>query len=351
MLDPASPLWIPPRLDLRMWSWLWRFIHFSSAAHVRRAIPILKGLQLRSLALYEELCAHGLVFGFRRSGLLSVFTTQRAFQESLSTLDLMEREGIEVEVLDGPAAQAREPLLSQEVVGALYFCQDAHLDPAWLVRELARYAQVLDVQLRIGVAVEVLEREGQRVIARADGNRIAAGTVVLAAGAWSTQLARTAGVRLPILPAKGYSVTLGGVDRLPASPVMLSEARVGVTPLEDGRVRLAGTLELGVWDDSLNARRVQTIRDAAARYLHVHPAGGEVWCGLRPCTPDGLPVVGKPHGLDNLIVASGHGTLGVSLAPVTGELVASLVLGRGKDLPVDPELLSPDRFQELFGIY
>ena len=178
---------------------------------------------------------------------------------------------------------------------------------------------------------------------REGGRRHVPEVVVLAAGVWSGQLARTADLRLPLLPAKGYSVTLEHADAQPRCPVMLSEARVAVTPFEDGRLRFAGTLELGAWDTRVSRRRVEAIRRAAEQYLRVRATGGEVWCGLRPCTPDGLPLVGRVRELANLVVATGHGTLGVSLAPATAELVVAAALDGGGE---GWEALRPDRFRK-----
>ncbi len=341
-LDPASPLYVPPRWDRKLWRWLWQFRRYSTPAHVDRALPVLVRLQQRSVALYEALSAEGPDFGFRQDGSFTVFTGAGEFAAFLHEVDRLRQEGVRAEVLDASAACGREPLLRPEVTGGVYFPDDAHLDPARMVGALVEHAQQLGVHFRTSRAV--LRRRGRGVTVQAGGEELAAKTVVVAAGVWSVPLLSAVGVDVPVLPAKGYSVTLRGRP-LVRSPVMLSEARVAVTPLSgpDGpRLRVAGTLELGVWDTELNVRRVAAIREAARRYLQVEPEGGEVWAGLRPCTPDGLPVVGKPGGLDDLVVACGHGTLGISLAPATGELVRSLVTGQMRE---ELALLGPDRFR------
>ncbi|MCS7172395.1 MAG: FAD-dependent oxidoreductase [Armatimonadetes bacterium] len=346
MLDPESPLYVPLRPDRNLWTWLWRFLRSGTDAHVRLAVPLLVRLQRRSLELYEQLAAEGLDFGWHRAGSLSVFLDEREYRAFLHEVNRLRREGMVAEVLDGEAAREREPLLRPEVAGAVYFPHDAHLDPAALVQALAQRALCLGVEVRAGCPAR-LQRRGRMVAVQWNGQEIRPAAVVVAAGAWSGPLLCPVGVRLPVLPAKGYSVTLAG-GSLPGSPLMLSEARVAVTPLwsraEGPRVRLAGTLELGIGEDAANPRRVRAIRRATSRYLRLEPEGGVVWSGLRPCTPDGLPVVGRPRGLDNLVVATGHGTLGISLAPVTGELVAQLVAG---EEPEDLVPLSPDRFSPL----
>lgn len=345
LVHPESPVYVPLRPDPALWGWLWRFWKSATGAHVRRALPLLVRLQRRSLQLYEHLTYRGLEFGFRRAGSLSVFLKAEELAGFTAEVELLRREGIRAEVMDRAAVLEKERLLQPQVAGGVYFAEDAHLDPSSLVQALVEHARRLGVQVRAPASVRALCREAEVVAVELDGQKLRPRWIVVAAGVWSAGLLQGAGLGLPILPAKGYSVTLP-VELTPASPVMLTEARVAVTPLGGpggARLRLAGTLELGVWAETLNLRRVQAIRRAASRYLKVKTAGGQVWAGLRPCTPDGLPVVGQPREVRNLLVATGHGTLGISLAPATGELVAQLVLGKeqGEDL----RLLSPDRFR------
>lgn len=345
LVHPESPVYVPMRPDPAVWGWLWRFWRSATGAHVRRALPLLARLQRRSLQLYEQLACRGLEFGFCKAGSLSVFLDPEELTRFAAEVDVLRREGIRAEVMDRAAVLEKEPLLRPQVAGGVYFPEDAHLDPSRLVQALVEHAQRLGVEVRAPAGVLTLRREGQAVAVELRGQKLRPRWVVMAAGVWSAGLLRGAGVHLPILPAKGYSVTLP-VEPTPASPVMLTEARVAVTPLRgpgDARLRLAGTLELGVWAETLNLRRVEAIRRAASRYLKVETEGGQVWAGLRPCTPDGLPAVGRPREVRNLLVATGHGTLGISLAPATGELVAHLVSGKepGEDL----KLLSPDRFR------
>ena len=170
--------------------------------------------------------------------------------------------------------------------------------------------------------------------------------LVLAAGSWSPRLAADLGIDLPIQPAKGYSVEIEAPADTPDVPFMLTEAKVGVTPLGRGRLRFAGTLELAGLDLSVNRRRVDAIVNAVPRYLpDWDPADfrvREVWRGLRPCTPDGLAVIGRPRAWDNVVLATGHAMIGMSLGPVTGRLVSQIVGGSTPDF--DLELLDPDRF-------
>ena len=173
---------------------------------------------------------------------------------------------------------------------------------------------------------------------------ILAGEVVLAAGTWSRALAHDAGVHVPLEPAKGYHVEVAAGALAGGIPIYMEEARVIATPL-DGRVRLAGTLELGELDMAVDPVRLASLTRAARRTLAIAPNARtvHVWRGLRPCTPDGLPVIGRAPGVENLVLATGHAMLGITLAPVTGELVADIVTGAPPRYAL--ESLRPGRFR------
>jgi D-amino-acid dehydrogenase len=168
-------------------------------------------------------------------------------------------------------------------------------------------------------------------------------TVVLAAGAWTPQLAADVGAFVPVEAGKGYHLDLETGDGDPRIPIFLQEARVIATPLP-GRLRLAGTLELSGLDLSVDRVRVGAILRAARRVLGLDGRRVlEVWRGLRPCAPDGLPILGRPRGLENVVLATAHAMMGLTLAPVTGRIVADLVEGVPPAFDVAP--LTPDRFR------
>lgn len=343
LLNPESPLYIPFRLDLELISWLWRFWRFCTEEHVRHSLPILVPMQQESLILFEQFASGGLEFGFQRKGTITVFNTQEAFEEGIQEAELLKGYGIESQVLFGEKVREREPLLRESVVGGIYFPGDAHLDPAQFVLALAKEVERKGVKVLTQTEVVELRAVGNRIesVATAKG-QFKADTIVLAAGAWSSNLARNLGIKIPIQPAKGYSITFYEPNLSPSTPLMLSEVRVAVTPL-NGRLRFGGTLELAGLDLSINQKRVEAIRRGASQYLpQIEAKREEVWRGLRPCTPDSLPIIGRSRKFNNLVIASGHGILGVSLGPITGKLVAQLVCGEPLNFDIQP--LSPDRF-------
>jgi D-amino-acid dehydrogenase len=349
LANPESPFWIRPRLDPALASWLWRFQRHCTDAHVRRTMPVLRDLSQASLALYEELAAlPGLDFGFRRDGVLTVYRTAEGLAGGRHEAELLESVGIGAKLLDAAAARALEPALAPGITGGLHFPDDAHLTPDRFVRGLARVAAGLGVRVQTQTEALGFARAGRRLTAvETTRGPLSCDEVVLAAGSWSPGLGRALGVSVPIQAAKGYSVTYQAPPDGPRMPLLAAEARFAVTPMrtETGRtLRLGGTLELAGLDLSINRRRVDAIRRAARDYVRLpeEPPLVEIWRGLRPCTPDGLPLVGRPRAWDNLVLAAGHAMIGMSLGPITGHLVAALVAGEKPALDLAP--LAPDRF-------
>jgi D-amino-acid dehydrogenase len=345
MLDPDSPFYIRPRLDRDLARWLWRFRAACTPARMRRAIPLLRRLTVESLALYREIAAlDAFDFGFRQSGSMTVFFTAEGLAHGREEARLLGEFGVPVEVLDGQAARAAEPALRAGVAGALLCREDALLVPDRFVKGLAGLAASRGVRVATGAEVLGFRRAEDRIIAvETTRGSVACDTVVLATGAWSPEVGRALGLRVPIQPAKGYSLTYRRPARGPAIPLLPAEGRFSVTPMGEF-LRFGGTLELAGMDLSINTRRVETLRRNALRCLD--GVDGlellEIWRGLRPCTPDGLPLVGRSARFANLVLAAGHAMVGMSLGPVTGKLVSALVAGT--PLPADVRLLDPHRF-------
>jgi len=346
MFRPASPFYVKPRLDPALISWLMRFRSATNGRAVRRTTAIAWEFAEASLALYDETVRQErLECEFNRKGLLHVYRTQHEYREALVEMHLLRQVGIACEVLEGDRALELEPALKPGLAGAVFHPSDAHVQPYDFVNGLAARIEAMGGEVRLNTAVTGFELSGKTVArVKTSNGDFTANQVVLAAGAWSTPLVRDLRLKLPIQPAKGYSITFENVKNAPSRPVMQSEAHVGVTPFGNG-LRLAGTLELSGINDRILPRRVQALRNAAREYLQAElpPNGGRVWCGLRPMTPDNLPVIGAPAHLQNLIVAAGHSMTGVTLGPATGKLVAQIAMGEKPYL--SPEPFSPARFQ------
>ena len=345
LLDPESPFYIRPRPDLDLARWLWKFVRAGTTAHVERSAPVFADLGLRSVAHYADLAQH-LDLGFELSGLMMLHRTDAGAEKNEKLAQRARAVGLEVDILDPKAAQALEPTIADEI-GGIYFPQDAVVDPARMTMALHRHLEAEGVRFLPHTDVTGFARRNGTVRAvRTTQGDVEARQFVLAAGSWSPELGRDLGLRLPVQPAKGYSITITPDGAMPHLPVLLTEAKVAVTPLPEGRLRFAGTLELAGLDASINERRVRAVLRAVPDYLEpfdqIDADPAEAWAGFRPCTPDGLPIIGKPDSLDNLVVATGHAMLGISLAPATGTLVAALVADETP--PFDPKPFRVGRF-------
>ncbi len=347
MFNPDSPFYIKPRLDRTLFRWLWEFWKASSEVRMRKAIPLIRDLSLQSLSLFDELDnLDGVEFDYQRRGVLGVYRTREGLEEGREEVELLSSYGLEIDTHDSDGVAGLLPGLELAVSGGVHFKQDAHLTPARFVSSLAAYLERQKVSVLPRTEVTGFTQEKGRIVAtHTTRGDIASDKVVLTAGSWSTSIGKILGISLPIQPAKGYSVTLRRPPGWPELPMMLSESRVAVTPMGD-TLRIGGTLELAGMDRSINQRRVNAILDAVPKYLPDFDLGAqeviETWCGLRPCTPDGLPFLGPAPGVPNLIVAAGHAMIGVSLGPVTGKLVSQIVSGEQSDIDLD--LLAVDRF-------
>ncbi|HXX48458.1 MAG TPA: FAD-dependent oxidoreductase [Myxococcota bacterium] len=345
LLDPESPFYVKPRFDLELALWLLDFLRASSAPRARATMRANRELILASLALYEKLAAEpGPDFGFARRGLVVACESPQGMEHAREELDALAELGGGGRELSNAELRALAPRASPELRGGLYFPADAHLDPERLVLALAERAAARGAALWTRQEVLELQTRGRRIErVVATRGELRAAEVVLAAGAWSPQLAAQLGLRLPVQAAKGYSVTVERPADFGEHPLLLSEAKVAVTPLGEA-LRFAGTLELAGLDLRVNARRVGAILRAVERFLPGLAASPriETWRGLRPLTPDDRPILGRPRAFDNLIVATGHGMSGISQGPMTAQLVAELCRGEPPSLPLAP--FSPDRF-------
>jgi D-amino-acid dehydrogenase len=338
MLKRDSPFSLEPRPDAL--PWLARFL--LAARHAEAGARVIRRLALTSLELHAEL-ARRVDTGFERRGVLNVYASEE-------TLAAGRREashsGLRFESLDSEQALALEPALEPRTRGAVYYPDEAHCDPLRFVQSVGEAATELDVDIRTGTEARLRRTNGAVVVETRDGD-LRPSVVVLAAGAWTGRLARAIGIFLPLEGGKGYHVDLEGSEGDPRVPTWLQESWVIATPLR-GRLRLAGTLQLAGLDLSVDRVRAEAVRRGGVRSLRGLETRRvlDVWAGLRPCTPDGLPVIGQPEGVDGLIVATGHAMKGTSLAPVTARLVAELAAGETPSPDLEP--LSPDRFAPFF---
>lgn len=347
LANPTSPLRLAPRLDPQYLRWCWQFLCAARASRVAIAAPALRDLALLSRRGYEALTLlwpQGVPLA--EHGALTLARSAHGLREEHRTAKMAQRLGMPVEVLDGEAAAALEPGIDMSIVGAVRYPLDAHTVPQRVVATLIAALEDAGADLRWNAEVTGLEHNGSRV----SGALTAAGVVggdefVIASGMWSAALARDIDLPLPLMSGKGYSFELRAPRVRPHACALLTEAQIAVTPMGDS-LRFAGTLELCGLDRTIDQRRVAAMIDAIPRfYPQFGPAdfaGITPWVGLRPCTPDGLPYLGRTRRADNVIVATGHAMLGVTLAPATGRIVSDLIAGREPAVAIG--LYRPDRY-------
>jgi len=346
MLDGTSPFYVRPRASLELVRWLWLFRGACAPQVAQAHAPLLREMSVTSADLHDALAAQdGETWQYRRNGWLIVYETpagmDAAAEESAAVMAL----GVTSEVLSAAEVRERVPQVrSGSVVGGVLTPDDGHMDPAAFTRAMVAEAERLGATVVTGAEAYGFATGGGGVRAvRTTRGVFAAEQVVVAAGAWSPLLVRELGLRLPIEPAKGYSIDVARPDGLPDLPLCVGEAHVVLTPLGDA-LRLGSTLELAGWDMRLRPKRLANLRRAAARVLGLPEDGPtrQVWRGLRPLTPDGLPVIGRSPRHANVVLATGHCMLGLSLGPVTGKLVAEICAGEAPS--IDISLLRADRF-------
>jgi D-amino-acid dehydrogenase len=330
MANPSSPFLMRPVPRGSYLRWLYRFWRSTAPWRYQAGMAALVALTDEAHSSFDRLAEAGVEFEMHCDGMLFVARGERAVAREASAIDAQRAHGYRgaFEQLSGSEARDLEPALGEGVVAALYARGERHVRPESLVRGLVAHLAALGVSMRENVRACAVRRSGgQWVVDDPTGEIDRADKLVVAAGVGSRRLLASVGVPLPVEGAKGYSVTFETMGLAPSRPVYMLETKVGFSPFNSA-ARLAGTLELGSDHTRLNERRVAALESSARRYFRTWNPGraGRSWAGLRPLTPDGLPVIGPVPGHEGLFVATGHGMLGVTLAPVTGELLAPAVV-------------------------
>ena len=329
------PLVIRPHIDAAFIAWVLAMLRNCTAA--RYAI---NKTRMMRLAEYSRDCLRalrastGIAYDERTQGTLQLFRTQKQFDASAGDVAVLRESGVAFELLDRAGCVRHEPALAQvrdKFVGGLLLPGDETGDCFKFTQRLAALAAERGVAFRFGTTIRAIVRSGTRVdgIATASETLTADATLV-ALGSHSPLLLRPIGIRIPVYPVKGYSITVPIVDAAgaPESTVMDETHKVAVTRLGE-RIRVGGTAELAGYTLKLHEARRKTLAHVVS---DLFPKGGDVsraefWCGLRPMTPDGTPVIGATP-IANLYLATGHGTLGWTMAAGTGRVIADVISGR-----------------------
>ena len=343
-----APLVLRPRLNPAMLSWLVKMLaNCNSRSYAVNKSRMLRLADFSRIALAELRAETGIRYDERMQGTLQLFRTQAQLDASAKDVKALAADGVPYEVLDRDGCVASEPALAHvrdKIVGGLLTPKDETGDCFKFTNALAAKAADLGVVFRYGVNIQRLDAEAGRFRAVVtDQGQFSADAVVVALGSWSPLLVRPLGIRLPVYPVKGYSLTIPITDpaRAPESTVMDETYKIAITRLGD-RIRVGGMAEISGYTNDLGLARRQTLEHSV---MDLFPGGdaaqGSFWSGLRPMTPDGTPVIG-PTAISGLFLNTGHGTLGWTMSTGSARIIADLVGGQRP--PIDAGDLAVSRY-------
>jgi D-amino-acid dehydrogenase len=370
MFDQKSPFYVRPSLNPRLLNWGIKFMRACNAGHVARSARPMLDLLLLSKALTAAWKNSGdLQFEYAENGCVNYFQTEKYEKGELENVRMGRDMGLKIDLLSREEAHALEPELMPDVRGGAWYKDDAHLHPNTLMRQLPALLEKRGVKIMKNAAVVGVQKDQGVVTAlrynSPDNDQqtlsISSDLVVLAAGSWSAELAKMAGEHLPLMPGKGYSMTIDVSRQALRHPCILLEAKVALTPWER-QLRIGSTMEIGAVNDQILFPRVQGILEAVPKFLPGFTADPsfqelanlktlqenlrkKVWYGFRPLSADGLPYIGFAKKTKNLMIATGHAMLGLSQAAATGKLVAELATG--KQPSINTAAFDPGRYRDL----
>jgi len=347
MFNSKSPFYVKPSLSPDLISWGMRFLKNANEKHVEYSARPLVDLSLLSKTLYENFNKEpGFDFGLTDKGILMFYKTEKAIEEEAAVAQKGRELGLEMDVLDVAQCKALQPKLELDVLGAVYYKCDAHLYPNAFIRNLITALTLKGVKILRDHEVTKIKTAGRVVTSVvAGGKEWTADNYIIASGALSPAVARLANLNVPIMPGKGYTFMVEEPEERMTIPALLHEARVAITPM-NGSIRYGGTMELGKINNKVNMSRVSGIVQSISKYFPGlnpgMPAEKDVWFGFRPSSPDGLPYIGRSGKYNNLVIATGHGMMGLSLGPATGLLVSQILSESATEINI--AAFSPDRF-------
>ncbi|WP_341832629.1 FAD-dependent oxidoreductase [Sphingobacterium thalpophilum] len=347
MFNSKSPFYVRPSLNPRLINWGLKFLKHANRTHVEQHASAIRDLNLYSSRLYDELAQEdNFDFELKQNGILMMYKSKEMQHEEIELAHRAQDLGLDVDILEGNTVQELEPNLKLDVLGAILYRCDGKLYPPKLMQQLIQYLKAAGVAFFEETEVHKFMTAGNRVKeAISNKGSFQADAFVLTGGAYLPQLTSKLHLNTPLMPGKGYSFMYQpqGEQTLNHAALLL-EARVAVTPM-NGQIRFSGTMELGPANDRIYENRVRGIVESIPKYypeLKVDYPSEKIWYGYRPCSPDGLPYLGRLKKFDNAIVAGGGGMMGLSLGPAYGKVVADLLAGQ----KIESEIAGfrPDRF-------
>lgn len=330
MLNSRSPFYVQPSLNLSLIDWGFKFIRSATKKNVEAAAIPLRDISLFSQQEYLEWeRLPGFDFAFEKKGMLEVFQTTKVAHHAAETVKAGLQLGLKVELLDAEALQELEPQAKWNAKGAIYYKCDSHLYPNKLMANLKKNLEQQGVQLVKGEVTGFEKMKGRIKKVLVDAKEYETDEVVIATGSWSREVAAMLDTKIPLMPGRGYSFTLDDSPYRLHRPAVLAEGRVAIAPMDGNKMRYGGTMEVV---NALTPPRyhrvegiIKAVRDFLPEFTIEMPARDKIWYGYRPTSADGLPYIGRIKKYPNVVMATGHAMLGLSLGAGTGKLVSQLV--------------------------
>lgn len=342
MLNAKSPFYVQPSLNSALIDWGLKFVKSANRKQVEKAAIPLRDIALFSQKEYEQWAKlPGFDFAYEHKGLLEIFQTETGEAHAHHTVEKALELGLDTLLLSPEQLQELEPQTKIISRGAILFKCDAHLYPQKLMKGLIALLQQSGVRLIANEAVTGFEKNGVSVKKVITGKTVYdADEIVIATGAWSREMAALVNTKIPMMPGRGYSITLENSPYQLNYPAVLVEGRVAITPMDGNKIRFGGTMEVVPTNTPPRYQRVQGILNAVKRYYPGFdiqmPAQDKIWYGFRPCSADGLPYIGRINSYKNVTIATGHAMLGLSLGAGTGKLVKEIVNEERTSMDIEP---------------
>jgi len=349
MWNSKSPFYVQPRLDIHLIRWGLQFMKIATPEHVERSAVPLRDIAILSKKMVEEWTRlPQFAFAYEHKGLLEVFQTDAGAEKGFHLYEKAQELGLhDTELLNYEQLQALEPQTKLNARGAVFFRCDAHVYPNKLMTQLIAALEAKGVEMVREEKIIGFETKGKQIVkVKTDKQVYDTDAFVLASGSWSREMAAKLNIRIPLMPGRGYSVTLEDSSYKINHPAVLVEGRAALTPMDGNKIRFGGTMEITKTTTPPRINRVEGLLQAVKRFYPEFdvavPPIEKVWYGFRPCSADGLPYLGKSRKWDNLVMATGHSMLGLSLGAGTGKLVSEVLSNEPLSMDIAP--FNPDRF-------
>jgi D-amino-acid dehydrogenase len=345
MLKEDAPLHVKPQFDVERYKWFVNFARRCRRKNIVSSAVARHALLKSSFSLYPQIIDHeNIACSWKIGGSIHAYQSASQWEAFRTTDARLSQYGVVAEQLDRNALRSLAPALGKDLAGGWYYRDTAQLRPEELLHGMHQLLAEKGVRIIENTEVKGFVIENDRAVGvRAEAETISADDVVVATGAWTPMFEKSLGCRIPIQPGKGYSMTMKRPGNCPDFPIFFEEKSVVATPWPS-EFRLGGTMEFAGVDSSLNRKRLAVLIRAAGHYLDDFKAEHikEKWCGFRPMTYDGVPIIDRSPRLKNVMIAAGHNMVGLSMGPGTGKLVAEILNG---DTPhVDPRPYRVGRF-------